>query len=502
MIAPQADVGERWWKPEQFCCQSARTYRRPDATGALARSDAEQLHPGRLGGSAWASERRRDVVFGVTVAGRPPELAGIERMVGLFINTLPLRVRLPAAQSFGSLLAEVQDSQSRLMAHQHLGLAEVQGLAGLGELFDTLVVFENYPVYRAHSATAKLRVTPLSGRDVSHYPLSLGAIPGDALRLRLDYRPDLFDRGSVEALGGRLVRLLAAAVAEPERAIGRLDILDALERQTILRGWNDTGRAVLPASVPELFAAQALRRPEAVAVVFEDEELSYGALDARANQLAHHLRGLGVGPEVVVGLCVERSLEMVVGLLGILKAGGAYLPLDPDYPGERLAFMLADARAPVLVTQASLLDQLPAYGARIVQLDADGPAIARQPTSAPASGLCPSNTAYIIYTSGSTGTPKGVAVSHGGIPNLAAVEIDRFAITAEARVLQFASASFDAAIWEMTASLAAGPGWSCWRPMIVVASGWATLSGPMVSPMRRYRRRCWATFRRSFRCRP
>ena len=213
-------------------------------------------------------------------------------------------------------------------------------------------------------------------------------------------------------MGGRLVRLLAAAVAEPERAIGRLDILDALERQTILRGWNDTGRAVLPASVPELFAAQAMRRPEAVAVVFEDEELSYGALDARANQLAHHLRGLGVGPEVVVGLCVERSLEMVVGLLGILKAGGAYLPLDPDYPGERLAFMLADARAPVLVTQASLLDQLPAYGARIVQLDADGPAIARQPTSAPASGLCPSNTAYIIYTSGSTGTPKGVAVSH------------------------------------------------------------------------------------------
>ena len=169
----------------------------------------------------------------------------------------------------------------------------------------------------------------------------------------------MFDRASIEALGERLIRLLEAAVAAPERAIGSLDILSGAERDTILREWNDTAHPIAPATLPELFAAQAARSPDAVAVVFENETLSYAQLDARANQLAHHLRGLGVGPEVVVGLCVERSPAMIVGLLGILKAGGAYLPLDPAYPAERLAFMLEDAAAPVLVTQSALRDRLP-----------------------------------------------------------------------------------------------------------------------------------------------
>ena len=158
--------------------------------------------------------------------------------------------------------------------------------------------------------------------------------------------------------------------------------------------------------------------PDAVAVVFEDQSLTYGELDAGANQLAHHLRALGVGPETVVGLCVERSPEMLIGLIGILKAGGAYLPLDPSYPHERLAFMLEDGRAPVLITQSAVLDRLPANGARIVRLDADWPAIAAQPISAPALALDPHNTAYVIYTSGSTGTPKGVAVTHGGLKHI------------------------------------------------------------------------------------
>ncbi len=193
-----------------------------------------------------------------------------------------------------------------------------------------------------------------------------------------------------------------------------------------------------------------------MAVVFENETLTYAQLDARANQLAHHLQSLGVGPEVVVGLCVERSLEMIVGLLGILKAGGAYLPLDPAYPPERLAFMLEDAAAPVLLTQSALRERLPAQGARIVRLDDHWPAIARRPTTAPPHNLHPGNTAYVIYTSGSTGTPKGVMVSHRGIPNLAAAQIDRFAITPKARVLQYASSSFDAAISEVVTTLTSG----------------------------------------------
>ena len=218
------------------------------------------------------------------------------------------------------------------------------------------------------------------------------------------------------ALGERLIRLLEAATAAPERAIGSLDILSADERRTILRDWNDTAHPVAPATVAELFAAQAARTPAAVAVVFGDSELSYGELDARANQLAHHLRGLGVGPEVIVGLCVERSLEMIVGLIGILKAGGAYLPLDPSYPADRLGFMLEDAGAAVLVTQAALRDRLPAHGGAIVRLDTDWPVIARNRTTAPATRLLPHNTAYVIYTSGSTGKPKGVGVTHGMSP--------------------------------------------------------------------------------------
>ena len=179
-----------------------------------------------------------------------------------------------------------------------------------------------------------------------------------------------------------------------------------------MRTWNDTARALDPGTVAELFAAQAGRTPDAVAAVFGDDSVTYSQLDARANQLAHHLRGRGVGPEVIVGLCVERSLQMLVGLLGILKAGGAYLPLDPSYPQDRLAFMLEDAAAPVLVTQSGLRERCGGHGGSIVELDGDWPAIARQPTTAPPSGLHPHNTAYVIYTSGSTGTPKGVVVAH------------------------------------------------------------------------------------------
>ncbi len=242
----------------------------------------------------------------------------------------------------------------------------------------------------------------------------------------MEYATDLFDRATVEAIAARLVRLLAAAVATPDLPIGSLDILSPDERDTILRGWNDTAHAVAPATLPELFAAQAARTPDAVAVVFEEQSLTYAQLEARANQLAHHLRGLGVGPEIVVGLCVERSFAMVVGLLGILKAGGAYLPLDPDYPAERLAFMLEDAGAPILVTHSGLIDRLPAHGARTVCLDADAQQIARHPVSAPALWLDPHNPAYVIYTSGSTGTPKGVCVTHGGLFNYVAWAVQEY----------------------------------------------------------------------------
>src|SRR6202008_2603532 len=286
--------------------------------------------------------------------GRPPEIPGIESMVGLFINTLPMRVRLPSAQSFRALLKAVQDGQSRLMAHHHLGLAEIQSLSGLGELFDTLVVFENYPVDRSALAqpVAGLELSSVEAHDATHYPLSLTAASLGRLSLRLQYRPDLFERSTVEAMGRRLVALLEAVAAEPTQPIGRLELLEPEERHRLLVEWNATARELPAATLPALFEAQVERSPEATAVVFEGRTLSYAALNARANRLAHLLMGLGVGPESLVALALERSLEMVVALVGILKAGAAYLPLDPDYPEERLAYMLRDAQPACVLSVA------------------------------------------------------------------------------------------------------------------------------------------------------
>ena len=398
-----------------------------------------------------------DLVFGLAVANR----TGLSRTIpGMSSNVIPVRL---AAHARATTLELVEQTARKIhdgLEHRRYRLAELRRDVGMGgrTLCSVGVNFMrfNYEFSFAGNPVTvhNLSLGPVEELSVAVYERTTAG----PLRVDFDGNPELFTADELADYQDRFIRLLEAAVAEPDRAIGRLDILSAAERQTIVSDWNATARPLGFANIPELFAAQAARTPEATAVVYGDQQLSYGELDARANQLAHHLRGLGVGPEVVVGLCVERSLEMLVGVLGILKAGGAYLPLDPAYPEERLAFMLEDARAPVLLTQAKLGSRLRAPGGGIVQLDADWPTIARRPATASPVALHPHNTAYVIYTSGSTGTPKGVAVSHGGIPNLAAAQIDRFAITSEARVLQFASPSFDAAISEIATVLIAGGG--------------------------------------------
>ena len=332
------------------------------------------------------------------------------------------------------------------MAHQHLGLAEIQGLAGLGELFDTLVVFENYPVDRDGLAAdaGGLRLGDVSGRDATHYPLSLAAMPGERLQLRLDYRPDLFERGERGGDGGSAGAAAGGGESRRRtRPIGtaRHSRLGASAAPSCGTGTTPRARC-RPRPCRSCSRRRRRARPMRSRWCSRMRALSYGELDARSNQLAHHLRALGVGPEVVVGLCVERSLEMLVGLLGILKAGGAYLPLDPDYPAERLAFMLADARAPVLVTPVRAASSgCPRMTPASCASMPTGPPSRAQPAHrAGASALDPHNPAYVIYTSGSTGTPKGV----GGhpwrhSPILRRSQIDRFAITSAARILQFAS---------------------------------------------------------------
>ena len=272
----------------------------------------------------------------------------------------------------------------------------------------------------------------------------------------LDYSTDLFERATVEAIAARLICLLQAAVAAPDRAIGSLDILAPEERHTILRGWNDTARAIPSATLPELFAAQVARTPEAVAVVFEDRSLTYAELDAHGNQLAHHLRALGVGPETVVGVCAERSPEMLIAFLGILKASGTYLPLDPNYPPDRLAYMLSNARVPVLLSQAALLGRIPEHQGRVVCLDADWPIIAREPITAPASFLHPHSSAYVIYTSGSTGAPKGAMVTHRGMLNHLAAKAHDLRLGPQDVVAQTASQCFDISVWQFLVAFLVG----------------------------------------------
>ncbi|HZA22857.1 MAG TPA: AMP-binding protein, partial [Dehalococcoidia bacterium] len=272
-----------------------------------------------------------------------------------------------------------------------------------------------------------------------------------------EYSTDLFERATIERLGGQFATLLGGIVADPTKPLAELPLLPEAERERVLVEWNQT-QVGYPQErcIHALFEAQAQKTPEAVAVVYEDQALSYGALNARANQLAHHLQGLGVGPEVLVGLCLERSVELVVGLLGVLKAGGAYVPLDPSYPQERLAFMLADAQAAVLLTQQHLLGTLPPTAVPVICLDRAWETICQAPQDTPPSPVTPQNLAYVIYTSGSTGQPKGALLPHRGLCNVSEAQVRTFGLGSGDRVLQFASFSFDASTFEIVMALRSG----------------------------------------------
>ncbi|HEU0146646.1 MAG TPA: amino acid adenylation domain-containing protein, partial [Bradyrhizobium sp.] len=325
-------------------------------------------------------------------------------------------------------------------------------------LFDSIVAFENYPAEMAAMAglTETIRVSEVQPLERTNYPLTLQVTVGERLSIRLIADAERFEAEAIERLMDHLMRLLDGIIAHPQAQLSALPLLDDAEREQVVARFNATAADYPRALLHELFAAQAARTPDGVALRFEGETLSYRELDRRSNQLAHHLRGLGVGPDVVVGLCAERSFEMVIALLGILKAGGAYLPLDPGYPAERLAYMLDDAKAPVLLVQAALADRLPASNATVVRLDADWPDIARQPDSAPVITIDGGNLAYVIYTSGSTGRPKGVMNAHRGIANRIAWMQDAYQLTPDDRVMQKTPFGFDVSVWEFFWPLATG----------------------------------------------
>ncbi len=297
-------------------------------------------------------------------------------------------------------------------------------------------------------------------RDLASGGLDLVLAVGhtdEGVQASFDYDPALFDAETVERMAGHLEALLRGIVAEPERRAAWLPLLTAEEERRILRAWNDTATDFpRDRCLHRLFEDNARARPEAIAVIAEDQTLSYAELDRRANRLAHQLRDAGVRPEVRVGLCVERSVGTAVGILGILKAGGAYVPLDPEYPKDRLEFMLGDADVAVLVTQERLRGELPAHGARVVSLDGEADAIAARPDGDPASSVEPDNLAYVIYTSGSTGRPKGIALRHRGVVNNLTDLNDSFDVGPEDRVLAISALSFDMCVYEVLGTLAAG----------------------------------------------
>ncbi len=371
-----------------------------------------------------------DVVFGVTVSGRNVAIKGVESIVGLLINTLPMRAIVSPNDSPISWLKKVQNQLQEMNQYEYSPLVQIQGWSEVPRglpLFESIVVFENYPeVTAVWERNFNLHLSDVRSFVRTNYPLTVTAVPGTQLSLRLAYDGHRFDDSTITRMTGHFQTILETIVANPDGRISQISLLTEAERHQLLVSWNAT-RSEYPQDkcIHQLFEEQVQRTPDAIAVVFEDKQLTYLQLNQRANQLAHHLQRLGVEPEVLVGICVERSIEMVVSLLGILKAGGAYLPLDPALPQESLTFRLIDAQIPILLTQKGLLKREEAQVQTVLYLDADWELIAQQSEANPKSEVIPENLAYVLYTSGSTGEPKGVAIEQRQILNYLHAILDK-----------------------------------------------------------------------------
>ena len=404
---------------------------------------------------------RVNVLFGTSVSGRPPEVAGMESMLGMFVSTMPVRVRLDPGKPVVEILAGLQDQLSRMTPFAYLGLADIHRQAGMSELFDTLTVFASYPD-NSELSSAGVRVTGVDDLDAIHYPLGLAATPGPRLGLRLCYRPDVYTAADAEQITARLVRLFEAIAADPAAPVGHADVLSDDERSLVLHDWNDTGRAVAAATLPSLIQAQVRRTPAGDAVIFGDTVLSYATLNASANQLAHHLIDLGVGPESLVALAFPRSVELIVAWLAVLKTGAAYLPVDPGYPADRIELMLGDARPTVVLTVEEIAHQMEA-ASRVIAVDARSIAlaVAGRPATDPTDEdrvrpLSVHHPAYVIYTSGSTGTPKGVVVTHHGVSNVVTAHVEGLRLGESGRFLLAVSISFDVSMADIAMTLSTG----------------------------------------------
>ncbi len=446
-------------------CELRLTRAETETVRALGRRSRVTMNT--VVGGAWAVVLSRccgtdDVAYGAVVAGRPAELEGVERMVGLFINTLPVRVRVRGRAPVADWLRELQRDAAEARQYEFTGLAQVQRWSEVPAstpLFHSIYGFENYPVDESlQQQNRGPEVSMARSIEQANYPLAVVAVPAQQMHLQISYDRSLFSHETVERMLGHLARVLVGMAANPEQPVDQLPMLGDQEQRQLLVEWNETARPFAENSCAHhLFEQQAALDPNAVAVTFEDRSLTYAELNERANQLAHRLRRLGVAPEVRVGLCVGRSPEMVVGLLGIWKAGGAYVPLDPDYPIDRLAYILEDSQVQVLVAAEELADRLPSLWLQTVYIDADWDEIASEESREnPERKTTSLNLAYVIYTSGSTGKPKGAMLQHEGLCNLIMAQTEAFGLRPNDQVLQFASLSFDASVFEIVMALLSG----------------------------------------------
>ena len=393
---------------------------------------------------------QQTVCFGATVSGRPADIRDIEQQVGLFINTLPVIAEVRAEQPMGEWLQVLQQQNLMLREHEYTPLFEIQRWASSAadSLFDSLLVFENYPASEAlrQAAVPELSFGPVDSQERTNYPLTLAVATGETLGIHYSYLRASLAAEQVRQISLHLEQLLEHMLAlVPIAAVGELQLVTATERQQLVDDWNcrDT-RFSTTTPIHQLIQAQALRAPDAVALMFAEEQLTYGQLDRRANRLAHKLIEQGAGPDVLVGIAQDRGLDMVVGLLAILKAGAAYVPLDPEYPRERLAYLMQDSAIGLLLTDSRLAERLPTP-AGITRLELDRLALDAMPDSPPVVDLHGQNLAYVIYTSGSTGQPKGVTVAHDALAMHCLAIGERYAMSEQDCELHFMSFAFDGA---------------------------------------------------------
>ncbi|HEY9767129.1 MAG TPA: amino acid adenylation domain-containing protein [Coleofasciculaceae cyanobacterium] len=445
------------------------SFKLSSATTAALKSLAKenQLTLNTIIQGAWALLLHRyssetDIVYGVTVSGRPTNLTGAESMVGLFINTLPVRVQIEAEECLLSWLKQLQTQLLEIRHYEYSPLVEIQGWSEVPRglpLFESILVFENYPIDRTLQQQGSLTIESVTAFDHTNYPVTVTVIPGEELEIAIAYTTCRFDAATVTRMLGHLQTLLEGMITKPQTKVVDLPLLTVAEQSQLL-AFNQTSTTIavnkLQQCIHQLFESVVEKQPDAVAVVYNDRHITYQQLNQQANQIARYLQKLGVGADILIGIESDRSLVMISAILGILKAGGAYIPLDPNLPEPRLAFMLQDSGCEILLTQKHLLPRLNNYSGKVICLDSDWELITQEADTNLAHNPEPDNLAYTIYTSGSTGKPKGVMVNHSSLVNAYFAWSEAYQLSSLKNHLQMANFSFDVFTGDLVRALCSG----------------------------------------------